>query len=80
MFFYYGTEITFGGWISSFATLTGTTDNQGATIFPTIYWGFMTLFRFLLLCIPGKGSYKAKVMIIGSILSGVISILIIYAG
>ena len=80
MFFYLGIEITFGGWISSFATITKVTDKEGATVFPSIFWIFMTLFRILLAFAPGTSNTKLKILILASISSGVISILIIYSG
>ena len=80
MFFYLGMEITYGGWISSFATLTKITDNRGATVFPTIFWTFMTLFRFILIFVPGKSSSKLNILIIANIASGILSLLIVYAG
>ena len=80
MFFYLGTEITFGGWISSFATLTKVTDYRGATIFPSIFWIFMTFFRVVLAFAPGSSSKKLEYLILGNIASGIISVMIIFAG
>ena len=80
MFFYLGIEITFGGWISSYATITKVTDNEGATVFPSIFWVFMTLFKIILAFTPGTSSTKLKILILASISSGVISILVIYSG
>ena len=80
MFCYLGLEITFGGWISSFATLTGVTDNRGATVFPSIFWIFMTFFRILLAFAPGSSSKKLGILILANVASGIISLLIIAAG
>ena len=79
MFLYEGLECTYGGWISSFAVLTGVTDNHGATIFPIIFWVLMTIFRISLAFLPGKSSKKLKILIMSNILSGVITLLFIKA-
>ena len=80
MFFYLGLEITFGGWISSFATLSKVTDNEGATVFPSVFWIFMTLFRVLLAFVPGTSNNKLKILIMSNVISGILSLIIIYAG
>jgi fucose permease len=79
MFLYEGLECTYGGWISSFAVLTGVTDNNGATVFPIIFWVLMTMFRIGLAFLPGKSSKKLQILIMSNILSGVITMLIIYS-
>ena len=80
MFCYLGLEITFGGWISSFATLTEVSDYRGATVFPGIFWVFMTFFRIVLAFAPGSSSKKLGILILGNIASGVISLVLISAG
>lgn len=51
---YVGLECTYGGWISSFAVMRGVTDQQGATLFPALFWVMITIFRFMLAFLPGK--------------------------
>lgn len=55
-----GTESNVGGWISSYATLSGIADKEGAAIFATIFWAFFTLFRFVFPLIKSKDSSKLK--------------------
>ena len=55
-------------------------DKEGATVFPSIFWIFMTIFRILLAFVPGTSSRKLKVLILANALSGIISLVIIYAG
>ena len=80
MFFYLGLEITFGGWISSFATLSKVTDNEGATVFPSVFWVSMTFFRIFLAFVPGTSNNKLKILILANIISGILCILVINAG
>ena len=80
MFLYLGLECTYGGWISSYSVLMGVTDNQGATVFPIVFWVLMTIFRIALAYAPGKSSKKLQILIIANILSGIFSLMIIYAG
>lgn len=80
LFLYIGNECTYGGWISSFAVLTGVADNEGATIFPSIFWIIISLCRFVLAFMPGSSSKKLKRLIQGCIGSGFLSLLVIYQG
>ena len=80
MFFCLGMEITFAGWISSFATLSKVTDAKGATVFPSIYWVSMTFFRIFLAFLPGSSSKKLKNLIIINMSFGVLCLAVIYAG
>jgi len=80
MFLYLGLECTYGGWISSYSVLVGVTDNKGATVFPIVFWVLMTFFRILLAYAPGKSSKKLQILILANIVSGIVSLLIIYAG
>lgn len=49
-----------GGWISSYATMSGISDKEGAALFATIFWGFFTLFRFVLPIFKAQDSTKLK--------------------
>jgi fucose permease len=80
LFLYVGMEFIYGGWISSYAVLSGVTDNQGATIFPTIFWIFMTIFRFSLAFQKSSSSQKLKSLLEGNILSGIVCLVFIYLG
>ncbi len=66
-FIYIGEEVAFGGWISSYSVLNGVTTKQGATMFSSLFWGFMTIFRFLFAFVKEKASKKLKILILGQI-------------
>ena len=75
-FIYIGEEVAFGGWISSYSVLNSVTTKQGATVFSSLFWGFMTIFRFFFAFVKGKASKKLKMLIFGQIvLTGIILIL-----
>lgn len=80
IFLYVGMECTYGGWIPSYAVLTGVTDPQGATKFPSLFWVLLTMFRFLLAYAPGSSSKKLRLLIQGNFYTGIISLFLIFAG
>lgn len=80
LFLYEGSECTYAGWISSFAVLKGVTDNQGATIYPCVFWVMMTIFRFALAFASGTSAAKLKWLILMTITAGLISIAIVLLG
>lgn len=80
IFIYVGVETSFGGWIPSFAVLTSVTDNAGATRFPSLFWVLLTMFRFLLAFAPGTSTRKLKILIEGIFYSGIVSLVVVYAG
>jgi FHS family Na+ dependent glucose MFS transporter 1 len=80
MFLYIGLECTYGGWISSYAVLAGVSDKSSATIYPTVFWIFITIFRFGLAFVPGTSSTKMRLLLEGNVASGIISIILIYMG
>jgi fucose permease len=80
MFFYLGLECTYGGWISSFAVLTQVANRQQATIYPSLFWVLMTIFRIGLAFLPGSGHKKLRIQIEANIGSGIISLVLIYMG
>lgn len=62
-FIYIGQEVTYGGWISSYAVLEHVATKEGATVYSSLFWTFMTLFRFILAFIMVKPSKKLKALI-----------------
>ena len=58
LFLYIGMECTYGGWISSYAVLVGASGIEEATLFPSVFWIMITIFRFVLACLPGTTSKK----------------------
>lgn len=48
LFIYFGEEIGFSGWISSYTVLLGAQTKEEATIINTIFWASITFFRFTL--------------------------------
>jgi fucose permease len=77
---YIGNECTYGVWISSYAVLTHVADNKKATVFPSIFWITLSLCRFVMVFVSGSSSNKLKWLIVACFWSGIVSLLIIYAG
>ena len=75
-----GLEMTFGGWISSYTVIKGVATKEVATEIGSVFWLAMTLFRFILACIPGKSSSKLLTLSFGSFAAGMITIFIIGSG
>ena len=75
-----GMEITFAGWISSFSLLQGVSSKEEATIYPAIFWGVMTIFRFLLAFLPGRSSQKLRRLIEATMLVAGLSLVLIGFG
>lgn len=77
-----GSEISYGGWISSYAVIANIADKQYATIFGILFQVVMTVFRFILCWIPGSPSKKLLFFTIGTCLTFVSTVFIIdfYSG
>lgn len=61
-FFYVGTEISFGGWIFTYTTITGLADAASAAYLTSGFWGSYTIGR--LIAIPLTRRLSSKVMIL----------------
>lgn len=61
LFFYVGAEITYGGWIYTYATALNIFDAAGAAYLTSGFWFFFTLGR--LLSIPVAARFKPRVVI-----------------
>lgn len=57
-----GLEAIYGGWISSFAVLHNYADKQNATMFSSLFWVSITVFRFIL--VHAKGTNTMKLLIL----------------
>lgn len=73
-----GQESAFGGWISSFAVMSGFSTKEGATVYSSMYWGFVTLFRFLLPFVEGKSSIKLLLLFTLAIVGSLFSLAILH--
>lgn len=80
IFIYVGVECAYGGWIPSFAVISGVTDHTGAPRFPSLFWVLLTMFRFCLAFAPGTSSKKLKILLEGIVVTGIISLAFIYSG
>lgn len=76
-FIYFGEETGFAGWISSYVVLENLDTEKGASKFPAIFWISITLFRFLFAGLPGKITYKLKVLISLQTFCYVVTILLV---
>lgn len=73
-------ECTYGGWISSYAVLVGASGMEEATIFPSVFWIMITLFRFVLAFLPGMSSSKMQFQLYGNMVSAILSLLLVKSG
>ena len=77
IFIYFGEETGLSGWISSYAVMLDLDTKEGATKFPSIFWIFLTIFRFLFAGLSGKVSEKlillTKIQIIAYFISIVLT-------
>jgi hypothetical protein len=60
--------------------LAGIDTKESATIYPSIFWIFMTLFRFTSAFMPGTTSDKMRTLLYGIMGSGILCLLLVYAG
>jgi fucose permease len=75
-FLYIGIICSIGGWASSYAVMEGIQTKEGAVIYPTLFWGFLSTARFFGVCLPGTGSSKLKVCIYASFVIQIVSFII----
>jgi len=55
-----GMQVSYGGWISTYAVLSGATNQIDATIFSTIFWISSTACRFLVASVSMSGANKMR--------------------
>lgn len=75
MLFYFinvGAEVSFAGWIASYAIALGITDPVGAAYLTSIFWGALTLGR--LMAIPVAARVSARWILLFDMLLGVASL------
>ena len=46
------------GWLSSYSILMGSDNKESATIYPSIFWVLQTIFKFVLIYVPGTTDQK----------------------
>ena len=80
MFLFFGTELTFGGWISSYAVLMEVADKKGAIFFAVLFWTSKAVVTFIVTFTPGLGYQKLKILIIIMMGSGFISLQMVNTG
>ena len=69
-----GEESAFGGWISSYAVIQGIQNKEDATLYGSLFWIVITMFRFIFLLLPGKPSSKSIWMYLGCVLVAITSV------
>lgn len=77
-FLHVGSELSFGGWIYSYALHMGIAREAGAAYLTSAFWGSLTLGR--LLGIPVSMKLKPRAMLIIDIVGGLIASVIILVG
>ena len=80
LFLYIGMEDDYAGWISSYATLSGVSSKEQATIFPMLFWGLMTASRFGCSAIPGSNYQKLTLALKATAVSAIFTIVLIHDG
>jgi len=65
-FFYVGMEITYGGWVYSYALTKSLADAPGAALLNSSFWGALTLGR--LLVIPLADRVRPRTLLLGDLL------------
>ncbi len=60
---YIGQDVSYSGWVASYAVLMNVSTKQVATYYSSIFWMFMTSFKFIFAFIKIKPSYKLKMLI-----------------
>ena len=53
-----GQEVSYGGWVASYAVMNGYSTKEVATIYSSIYYLTITAFRFIFAFLPGSGKCK----------------------
>lgn len=79
LFLYVGLESAYGGWISSYAVLTGIYSKEQATIFPSIYWVSITALRLGMAFIKMGSADKLKCLLNINITTSIISVILVKA-
>jgi fucose permease len=75
LFFYVGAELGYGGWLYTYALTLGLGTETSAATLTSAYWGALTLGR--LLCIPVSARVRPRWILTGSLLGGLLSVVLI---
>ncbi len=75
MFIYVGAEVSFGGWIYTYATTLGIASAQAAGYLTSVYWGGLTAGRVL--AIPIANRYRPRTILLGDLVGCLLSVGII---
>ena len=73
-----GAEVIFGSWSASYAVMNEYTSKENAPLYSSLYWGTMTVFRFIFPFVPGKPSKKLTSFFILAIVTCISSVLLIH--
>lgn len=63
-FFYLGAEVGFGGWISTYATISGSTTKEEAAFCSGVFWVFITLGRMLAIPAATRFSTNSQLQVL----------------
>jgi FHS family Na+ dependent glucose MFS transporter 1 len=74
-FLHVGAELSFSGWISTYAVARHLTSETGADYLTSAFWGAFTLSR--LLSIPVALRFRPSTILLGGLLGGLVSLVII---
>lgn len=77
MFLYVGAEISFGGWIYTYAYELGLATATTAAYLTSVYWGALMLGR--LVAIPGAALLRPRTLLLISLIGGILSVVVILA-
>ncbi len=75
IFLYVGTEVSFGGWIYTYAEQMGIADTQTKGYLTSSFWGSLTVTRLIMM--PLVSRVRPQIILIGSFLFGLLSLSII---
>ncbi len=75
MFMYVGAEVSFGGWVYTYATTLGLASAQAAGYLTSVYWGGLTAGRVL--AIPIANRYRPRTILLGDLIGCLLSVGII---
>jgi FHS family Na+ dependent glucose MFS transporter 1 len=74
LFFYVGAEITFGGWIYTYAVTLGLASIAGAAYLNSMFWLAFTIGR--LISIPAATRFKPKQVILAALLGSLVMLVL----
>lgn len=75
-----GQEYTFSGWIPSYAVMSEYSTKEHATLYSSLYWIAVAVFRFIFPLVKGKASTKLLALYFLAMISSLASLGIVHLG